>query len=63
MPTKRLTPEEFDAWAQAPLPEPCRHPDHDPAKLAVWQPGIYQHDCPGCKRSHVFRVPANARHG
>lgn len=63
MPTKKLTPEEFDAWAQAPLPERCRHPDHDPAEHVVLAPGVYQHDCPGCARSMLFRVSANHRHG
>ncbi len=60
MPTKKLTQDEYDLWAQM-LPERCRHPDHDPPD--VLEPGIYQHECTGCGRSTVFRVPLNLRHG
>ena len=35
---------------------PCRHPDHEPAKMLVRQSGLYEHTCPGCGAATYFRV-------
>ena len=32
---------------------PCRHPEHDPPNMMVFEPGIYEHTCPAC--GHVTR--------
>lgn len=37
----------------------CRHPDHDPPKLIVLEPGLYEHTCPGCGRKRNFRVTSH----
>lgn len=34
----------------------CRHPDHDPPKMRVFSPGVYEHECPGCGKVQVFYV-------
>jgi len=39
------------------IPEPCRHPQHDPPGHIVLQPGTYKHTCPGCGNVVVFSVP------
>ena len=34
----------------------CKHPEHDPPKMMVFEPGTYEHECPGCGKKIVFRV-------
>lgn len=47
-PTKKI--------AEPPAAATCRHPDHDPPKLIVLEPGLYEHTCPACGRQRTFRV-------
>lgn len=50
MPTKKI--RDFDHH------EVCRHPDHEPHKMMVFKPGIYEHTCPGCGRRVIFTIGA-----
>ncbi len=34
----------------------CRHPEHDPAKMKAWEPGVYEHVCPGCGAIQHFTI-------
>lgn len=38
-------------------PKFCPHPQHEPAKLYVYQPGVYEHTCPACGQTVTFTVP------
>lgn len=38
-------------------PRPCLHPEHKPPKHMVFQPGTYEHTCPGCGQKTTFTVP------
>ncbi len=42
----------------APIPGdgPCLDPQHDVPTHQVFEPGIYEHTCPGCGRSFQFTV-------
>jgi hypothetical protein len=41
-----------------PLPERCRHPQHEPPMHMVIPPGKqYRHICPGCGREVLLRPP------
>lgn len=46
MPTRKI----------ADIPEPCRHPDHNPPNMVVLENGIYEHECPGCHHKQRFHV-------
>ncbi len=46
MPTKKI----------ADTPKYCAHPEHDPPKHMVFQPGVYEHTCPACGRKQRFTV-------
>jgi hypothetical protein len=48
MPTRRIS--------DAPLLTPCRHPDHAPPGMQVFEPGRYEHTCPACGRKTPFVV-------
>ncbi len=37
-------------------PPPCLHPEHNPPTHMVFQPGVYEHECPGCGRTKRFTV-------
>lgn len=51
MPTKKIAdPPEHERNG------PCRDPKHDPPSMMVYDPGIYEHTCPGCKRRIRFTV-------
>lgn len=57
------------------LPRRCRHPEHSPPSMCVFEPGTYEHECPACyavtyftvrqatldtvPRPHVPRIPAH----
>jgi hypothetical protein len=41
----------------AEIPEPCRHPEHNPAMGVCLPPGLYEHECPGCGATVRFNVP------
>ena len=34
----------------------CRHPSHDVPNMMVFQPGEYEHECPGCGNIIRFTV-------
>lgn len=60
MPTRKIDPGKYSTgW----YVEQCNHPDHDPAKMIVREPGFYQHDCPGCGLAQFFRVEPGTRLG
>jgi hypothetical protein len=48
MPTRKI--------ADPPKP-PCRHPEHNVPSMRVFEPGTYEHTCPGCGNKVVFTVP------
>lgn len=48
MPTRKISDDQDT--------RPCRHPDHDPPNMRVFEPGLYEHECPACHRKTVFRV-------
>jgi hypothetical protein len=48
MPTRKIADEKDF--------RPCRHPDHEPPKMMVFQPGTYEHECPACGKKIVFTV-------
>lgn len=35
----------------------CCHPEHLPPMFRVFEPGIYEHICPGCGKVCRFTVP------
>ena len=52
MPTRKLPDSEF--WKNNP---PCRHPEHNPPNMRVYEPGTYEHTCPACGKITIFVVP------
>lgn len=42
--------------ADLPLPHRCQHPEHDPPKMIVLKPGVYEHICPGCGAKKIVTV-------
>lgn len=40
----------------ADLPIPCNNREHNPPSMAVFEPGVYEHICPGCGQTQVFTV-------
>lgn len=34
----------------------CCHPEHNPPSMQVFKPGLYEHECPKCKKKSKFRV-------
>lgn len=39
------------------IPEPCMNPGHKPPSHRVFEPGVYEHTCPGCGKVTTFTVP------
>ena len=39
-----------------PSQTPCRHPGHNPPGMCVFEPGVYEHICPGCGNKIIFTV-------
>jgi len=37
---------------------PCMNPEHNPPMYWVPEPGVYEHECPGCGKKQVFTVGA-----
>ncbi len=35
----------------------CRHPEHEPPSMRVYEPGTYEYTCPHCGKKTVFTVP------
>lgn len=48
MPTKKISDDTGV--------RPCRHYDHEPQKMQALAPGTYEHKCPACEETTVFRV-------
>ena len=46
MPTKKI----------ADLPRVCRHPEHNPPNMMVYQDGVWEHVCPACGARKVFTI-------
>lgn len=40
----------------AELTKICKHPQHDPPKYRVFEPGIWKHTCPVCGHEQIFKV-------
>lgn len=51
MPTRKIEEKPEDK-----LPEPCYSLDHNVPSHQVFPPGLYEHQCSGCKRVIQFRV-------
>lgn len=49
MPTIKI--KDFDSQ------DYCGHPEHDPPTMIVFEPGEYEHTCPGCGKKQRFIVP------
>jgi len=48
MPTRKIRDvEEFRT---------CTDPEHNPPSMMVFQPGVYEHECPRCGRKIEFTV-------
>lgn len=52
MPTRKI--------ADLPEVKRCHHPEHYPPTMMVFQPGVYEHECPGCHHVIVFTVRREA---
>jgi len=37
-------------------PIPCVHPEHNPPSHMVYDPGVWEHTCPGCGKKITFTV-------
>lgn len=48
MPTRKIANEPEDRV--------CGHPEHNPPKMRVFEPGKYEHECPGCGHKQKFVV-------
>lgn len=35
---------------------PCTHPEHAPPSMRVFEPGVYEHECPACGEKVTFEV-------
>ena len=35
----------------------CRHPEHNPPTMKVFEPGVYEHECPACGNKQIITVP------
>ena len=51
MPTRKI--KDYEG------PEMCRDREHDPPSMEVFPPGVYEHECPSCKKKHRFTVYPN----
>lgn len=39
---------------------PCKHPEHNPPSMMVYEPGEWEHECPSCQHATRFNVfPTN----
>lgn len=58
MPTRKIgdLPKLPDGRHKPPE-KPCFHPEHNPPSMKVYQPGVYEHECPACGRKLTFTVP------
>lgn len=58
MPTTKIG-DAPEVWITSPTAI-CSDSDHFPPQMMVWEPGLYEHVCPSCKRVTRFTV-ATAR--
>jgi hypothetical protein len=49
MPTRKIA--DFDQK------QICRDPGHNPPTMMLFEPGIYEHECPSCHNKMIFTVP------
>jgi hypothetical protein len=56
MPTKKIAdlPDPRGYYTK-PKP-PCHDPSHNPPTHMVYEPGIWEHECPGCGEKRTFTV-------
>ncbi len=54
MPTKRIL--DFDNPSRVPLGKVCHDSDHYPSRMRVFEPGLYEHVCPTCKKKTYFVI-------
>lgn len=52
MPTRKLD-DDTDLSQE---PRPCLHPEHNPPRMRVFTPGLYEYECPACHQKVTFRV-------
>lgn len=59
MPTRKIADLPGAGWSKKRKPPepPCRRPEHEPPMHMVYEPGIYEHECPGCGSKTMFTVP------
>jgi hypothetical protein len=50
MPTRKIRNLEPE------IERPCTHPEHNPPGHAVYEPGVYEHECPRCHKKIQFTV-------
>jgi hypothetical protein len=36
--------------------EMCLDPEHNPPGMMVWEPGVWEHECPSCHKKQTFRI-------
>ena len=53
MPTRRIDDKE-NPWK---VPPRCRDREHVPPSMQVFEPGVYEHECPACGQKQIFVVP------
>lgn len=46
MPTRKISDDQDT--------RPRRHPNHDPPNMRVFEPGLYEHECPGRRYMRSF---------
>jgi len=46
----------FIDYKETPPEKRCTHPEHDPPKHMVYQPGTYTYKCPACGKITRFIV-------
>lgn len=51
MPTRKIK-----EWSWLDEFKPCFHPEHNPPNHRVFEPGLYEHECPECGLRQTFRV-------
>lgn len=55
MPTRKIEEPTSKEWASE-VYRTCRDPSHDPPSMRVFEPGLYEHECPTCGTITKFRV-------
>jgi len=48
MPTRKIRDIKFK--------QQCLDPEHNPPNMMVWEPGVYEHECPKCHKKQTFTV-------